>query len=102
LRIEAVDKRHDCAGFNCGTEALDHHLRQQARQDADEPARELLRYRQRPVTLIGRLAVDDRAKGRGCASLLLMDALRRSLTHSVEVAAMAVIVDAKDDAAAGF
>lgn len=69
---------------------------------ADELARKLPRYPQLPVTLIGRLAVDARLKGRGCASLLLMDALRRSLAHSVEVAAMAVIVDAKDAAAAGF
>jgi GNAT superfamily N-acetyltransferase len=69
---------------------------------ADELARKLPRYPQLPVTLIGRIAVDARLKGRGCGSLLLMDALRRSLAHLAEVAAMAVIVDANDDAAAGF
>lgn len=69
---------------------------------ADDLARKLPRYPQLPVTLIGRLAVDRRLKGRGCGSLLLMDALHRSLTHATEIAAMAVIVDAKDDAAERF
>jgi GNAT superfamily N-acetyltransferase len=69
---------------------------------AADLARKLPRYPQLPVTLIGRLAVDARLKGRGCGSLLLMDALHRSLTHTTEIAAMAVIVDAKDDAAARF
>jgi predicted N-acetyltransferase YhbS len=54
------------------------------------------------VTLIGRLAVDTRLKGQGVGAYLLMDALHRSLTHAAEIAAMAVVVDAKDDAAAAF
>jgi GNAT superfamily N-acetyltransferase len=69
---------------------------------AADLARKLPRYPQLPVTLIGRLAVDIRLQGRGCGSLLLMDALHRSLTHATEIAAMAVIVDAKDDAAERF
>jgi GNAT superfamily N-acetyltransferase len=65
-------------------------------------AKKLPRYPQLPVTLIGRLAVHERLKGQGCGAFLLMDALRRSLVHAAEVAAMAVVVDAKDDAAANF
>lgn len=60
------------------------------------------RYPQLPVTLIGRLAVHVRLKGQGCGEYLLMDALHRSLTHSAEVAAMAVVVEAKDETAAAF
>jgi len=69
--------------------------------DADL-AKKLPRYPQLPVTLIGRLAVHVRLKGQGAGSLLLIDALRRSLTHSAEIAAMAVVADAKDDAATSF
>jgi predicted GNAT family N-acyltransferase len=55
-----------------------------------------------PVPLIGRLAVHEQLKGQGCGELLLMDALHRCLTHAADIAAMAVVVDAKDDAAAAF
>jgi GNAT superfamily N-acetyltransferase len=67
-----------------------------------ELARKLPRYPQLPVTLIGRLAVHERLKGQGWGAFLLMDALRRCLTHAAEIAAMAVVVDAKDEAAAAF
>jgi len=69
---------------------------------APELARKLPRYPQLPVTLIGRLAVDLRLKGQGCGEFLLMDALHRSLGHSAEIAAMAVVVEAKDETAAAF
>lgn len=69
---------------------------------APELAKRLPRYPQLPVTLIGRLAVDVRLKGQGCGEYLLMDALHRSLVHSAEIAAMAVVVEAKDDTAAAF
>lgn len=69
---------------------------------AADLAKKLPRYPQLPVTLIGRLAVHERLKGQGAGALLLMDALHRSLTHSAEIAAMAVVVEAKDDAAASF
>lgn len=67
-----------------------------------ELARKLPRYPQLPVTLIGRLAVDEQHKGLGLGAFLLMDALNRSLAHSAQIAAMAVVVDAKDDAAEAF
>jgi predicted GNAT family N-acyltransferase len=69
---------------------------------APDLAKKLPRYPQLPVTLVGRLAVDSRLKGQGAGSFLLMDALHRSLVHSTEIAAMAVVVDAKDEDAADF
>jgi GNAT superfamily N-acetyltransferase len=64
--------------------------------------KKLPRYPQLPVTLLGRLAVDQSMKGRGLGQFLLMDALRRSLGAAPNIAAMAVLVDAKDDAAEAF
>ena len=68
----------------------------------DELARKLPRYPQLPVTLLGRLAVDQATKGQGLGEHLLLDALHRSLTHADQIAAMAVVVDAKDENAAAF
>jgi GNAT superfamily N-acetyltransferase len=68
----------------------------------DELARRLPRHPQLPVTLLGRLAVDQSTKGQGLGEHLLLDALRRSLAHSDQIAAMAVVVDAKDERAASF
>lgn len=68
----------------------------------DEMARKLPRYPQLPVTLLGRLAVDQSTKGQGLGEHLLLDALHRSLAHADQIAAMAVVVDAKDESAAAF
>jgi GNAT superfamily N-acetyltransferase len=68
----------------------------------DELARKLPRYPQLPVTLLGRLAVDQSTKGKGLGEHLLLDALHRSLAHADQIAAMAVVVDAKDESAAAF
>jgi GNAT superfamily N-acetyltransferase len=65
-------------------------------------ARRLPRYETVPAILIGRLAVDRRYRGQGLGRLLLVDALLRSLAISQQVGAMAVVVDAKDDAARSF
>lgn len=62
----------------------------------------LPRYGQLPVTLLGRLAVDRSASGQGVGEFLLVDALRRSLEAAQQIAAMAVIVDAKDQRAESF
>jgi predicted GNAT family N-acyltransferase len=69
---------------------------------AADLAKTLPRYPQLPVTLLGRLAIDHRLKGQGMGEFLLLDALRRSLSRAADVAAMAVVVDAKDEAAAAF
>lgn len=68
----------------------------------DEVVRELPRHPQLPVTLLGRLAVDQSAKGKGLGEHLLLDALNRSSTHASQIAAMAVVVDAKVEDAARF
>lgn len=68
----------------------------------DDLARRLPRYPQLAVTLLGRLAVDQSTEGQGPGEHLLLDALRRSLAHADQLAAMAVVVDAKDEAAAAF
>lgn len=73
-----------------------------ASQLPDTLAKKLPRYPQLPVTLLGRLAVDHSMKGRGVGQFLLMDALRRSLEAATGIAAMAVLVDAKDEAAEAF
>lgn len=62
----------------------------------------LPKYPAVPATLIGRLALDKRFRGRGIGELLLMDALARCLAVSKLVASAAVIVDAKDETAKGF
>jgi GNAT superfamily N-acetyltransferase len=137
FRFEPLGRQHQRDEFQCGHDALDRYLRQQARQEADkhvaapfvlvegdspsvlgyytlsassistadvapEMASKLSRYPQLPVTLIGRLAVDHRLKGRGRGAFLLMDALRRCFEHAASVAAVAIVVDAKDEAAAAF
>jgi GNAT superfamily N-acetyltransferase len=68
----------------------------------DEVTRKLRRYQALPAILIGRLAVDERYRGRSLGELLLMDALYRGLAISRQIGAMAVVVDAKDDAARAF
>ena len=136
-RIEALGRQHHRDDFQCGIDALDRYLKQQARQESDkhvaapfvlvnpdspavlgyytlsassirvgdidlELASKLPRYPQLPVTMISRLAVDTRLKGQSRGSFLLIDALRRCFEHAVNVAAVAVVVDAKDDDAAAF
>jgi predicted GNAT family N-acyltransferase len=69
--------------------------------DLAEPlARKLPRYPSLPAVRMGRLAVDRGFKGLGLGAALLADALRRSST--AEIAAYAMVVDAKDPAAAAF
>ena len=62
-------------------------------------ARKLPRYDRLPAALIGRLAVDTRFAGRGLGRRLLMNALERSLRATEQVAAVAVVVEAKHDRA---
>ena len=66
----------------------------------DDVVRRLPRYPSLPAYRIGRLAVDEGARGRKLGAALLADALRRALR--AEAAAIAMLVDAKDDRAAAF
>jgi len=65
-------------------------------------ARKLPRYPNLPATLLGRLAVSIQFRGQGIGQLLLLDALRRTLATSAEVASVAVVVDAKNEASRSF
>jgi GNAT superfamily N-acetyltransferase len=65
----------------------------------DETKR-LPRYGVLPAGLIGRMAVDQRFRGRRLGSALIIDAARRAA--GADPAIFALIVDAKDDAAAAF
>jgi ribosomal protein S18 acetylase RimI-like enzyme len=58
--------------------------------------RALPRYPDVPAALIGRLARAERVRGRGFGELLVVDALRRILVAAKDVAAFAIVVDAKD------
>jgi len=65
--------------------------------------RKLPPYKDLPVTLLGRLAVDSRFKGQQLGRLLLIDALKRSFdAASTSTASMAVIVDPIDQEATDF
>ncbi|MDP2663620.1 MAG: GNAT family N-acetyltransferase [Dehalococcoidia bacterium] len=64
--------------------------------------RKLPGYETFPAALLGRLAVDHRYRGQGFGGMLLMDALRRVLDTSREVAALAVVVEAENDNARAF
>ncbi|MGE5072163.1 MAG: GNAT family N-acetyltransferase [Anaerolineae bacterium] len=67
-----------------------------------ELASKLPKYPEVPATLLGRLAVGIEFKGRGLGEFLLLDALHRCWKHSNEIASLAVVVDAKDEAAVRF
>jgi ribosomal protein S18 acetylase RimI-like enzyme len=60
----------------------------------------LPRYPLIPAVRMGRLAVDRAVRGCGLGAALLADALMRS--SAAEIAAFALVVDAKDGAAAAF
>jgi ribosomal protein S18 acetylase RimI-like enzyme len=62
--------------------------------------KKLPRYPSVPVVRMGRLAVSLALKGRGLGGALLADALHR--TSRAEVAAYALVVDAKDEQAVDF
>ena len=68
----------------------------------EESARKLPRYPVVPAALIGRLAVDRRRRGERLGEFLLMDALYRIWSQARQIAAAAVVVDAKDEQARSF
>jgi GNAT superfamily N-acetyltransferase len=67
-----------------------------------EVAHKLPHYDAIPAALIGRLARDERVRGRGVGELLLADAIQRILGAGRSVAVFAIVVDAKDERAADF
>jgi GNAT superfamily N-acetyltransferase len=70
-------------------------------QDLPEDKRKKLpRYPLVPAILLGRLALDERYQKQGLGAFLLADALYRSLLS--EIAAVAIVVDAKNEQAQAF
>jgi len=65
-----------------------------------EEAKRLPRYALLPAGLIGRLAVDQRFRGRRLGSALVIDAARRAA--GADPAIHALVVDAKDEPAVAF
>ena len=55
-----------------------------------------------PAALIGRLATSVSARGKGIGKMLLMDAIKRTLTVSEDIAIYAMVVDAIDEQAERF
>lgn len=60
----------------------------------EEEVKKLTPYGEIPVVLIGRLAVDKRARGKGLGEALLADALRNIVRLSKSVGCRGIIVDA--------
>lgn len=65
-------------------------------------AKSLPKYPLLPATLLGRLAVDVNYQGKGLGGVVLVDALKRSLAATVQVASVAVVIDALNERAASF
>jgi ribosomal protein S18 acetylase RimI-like enzyme len=65
-----------------------------------DQTKRLPRYPSFPACLVGRLAVDQRFRGQGLGSQLIVDAIARAMR--AEPAIFALIVDAKDEVALGF
>ena len=59
-------------------------------------------YESLPITLLGRLAINEKSKGQGLGRLLLIDALKRSLEVSKVIGSMAEVVDPIDEHAVKF
>ena len=68
----------------------------------NEIIKKLPKYPLVPATLLGRLAISLKYRGKGLGEYLLIDALKRSLEASRVVGSPAVIVDAKDSSGVRF
>ena len=73
----------------------------QLSQLPDDQARRLPRH-PLPAALIGRLAVSKKSQGHGIGKMLLMDAIKRTMGISDEIAIYAILVDAINEKAARF
>ncbi len=65
-------------------------------------SKRLPKYPNVPATLLGRLAVNQAFMAQGYGRDLLLDALKRAYSVSLEVASWAIVVDALHEKAAGF
>ena len=65
-------------------------------------AKKLPRYPLLPATLLGRLAVDKNYQGKKFGELILIDALKKSLDATLQIASLAVVAEAIDENAVTF
>ncbi|MBW4586917.1 GNAT family N-acetyltransferase [Aetokthonos hydrillicola Thurmond2011] len=65
-------------------------------------AKTIPRYPLLPATLLGRLAVDSTYQGQGIGELVLIDALKRVLNATTQIASVAVVVEAINEKAIKF
>lgn len=65
-------------------------------------AKKLPRYPLLPATMLGRLAVDKRYKGKGLGQLMLIDGLKKSYKASQQIASVALLVEAINEQAVRF
>ncbi|MBD2180052.1 GNAT family N-acetyltransferase [Planktothrix sp. FACHB-1355] len=65
-------------------------------------AKILPRYPLLPATLLGRLAVDRTQQGKRIGELILLDALKKALEATSQVASLAVIAETLDEEAVKF
>ena len=72
------------------------------KEQLPESVRKKYGYQNLPVTLLGRLAVDENEKGKGVGEFLLLDSLKRSWQASYETASLAVVTDPLDESAENF
>ncbi|MGA7982320.1 MAG: GNAT family N-acetyltransferase [Chromatiaceae bacterium] len=93
LRVVSLAAAHDRTAFDSGSEPLDRYFRLQVSQD----------IRRRVTVCFVALTPEQRIAGYytlASASLLLADALDRAAR--AEIAAYALVIEAKDDPAAAF
>ena len=130
--IEKFSSHHDRRSFDCGVEELNTYLQRYsgqherkgmgrtyvATQEADarvigyytisssavafDVVPENLPHHPVPVALVGRLAVDNGARGQGLGETLLIHALRAAQRAAKIVGIYAVVVDALDESARSF
>lgn len=131
-RPRPIDAAQDASGFSCGNAQLDNWLKTTALKAEGSSARTYVvcdgqivvgyyclatgsvargtapgKIRRNvpdsiPVMIVGRLAVDERSKGKGIGSGMLRDAFRRVLQASGVVGCRAILVHATDQAAVDF
>jgi len=68
----------------------------------DDFAKKLPRYPSVPAALLGRLAVSTKFRRQGLGEVLLIDAMRRVLSTTRDIASTAIVVDAKDESVRQF
>lgn len=125
FKIELLSKHHDRTAFDCGNDDLNRFLQQYANQHSkkglsktyvlvdDEQPQQILGFYaicanaikqdlqgyptalNIPSLLIGRLGVDNQAKGKGIATRLMMNLLERTKALSKNVGIAMITVDLK-------